>query len=243
MFEKHNFINNLALGTILAFVLGFTLQSDWMNHGISFAAAIVGLQVAALGYYCLFIENELLNTHAHYQVFIIALITGYQVVRSIEHQVNSHYDVYIHHINLAWGILAVIIHTRCPEVLIKALRFNIGYTISILIVRLIPVVNVYSEIISLIVGIGFIFVLHLTFNRIAVYSSIYLYSFMIVYGLMTVIDKLPFHYKLPAGVLIGADVLTGILFAGGLYLHCRQNNSGSSLLGGQASYNTFGAEA
>jgi hypothetical protein len=243
MFEKFNFINYLILATILSYALGLTLDVWWWNRDHGLSAFVFDIQVGALGAYALFIENEFLNTNIYYQVFVVALITGYQTITSIEHAINWGYNVYVHYLIVAWALLALAIYYKFPNFLVYIFRYDIGFTIFTAGLRFIPARIMYDEAIAAILSIGFIFIPYLTFARITNYSSTFLFSHMLAAGLITVINEIPFFFRLYP-IFKFTAILTFIFFVASIYYNHKKNRSEGTLLGSNThNYSAISTEA
>ncbi|KXN65487.1 hypothetical protein CONCODRAFT_12913 [Conidiobolus coronatus NRRL 28638] len=243
MFEKYNFVNYLILATILSYALGLTLDIWKWNRDHGLSAFIFELQVAALGAYSLFIENEFLNTNSYYQVFIIALITGYQSITNIEHAINWGSNIYVHYLNVAWAFLALAIYYKLPNFLVYIFRYDIGFTIFTAVIRYAPVRFYYSDVIAAVLSIGFIFISYLTFARIANYSSTFLFSHMLVTGLITIINEIPYIFRIRHNSTITVSLVL-VTFLVAIYYRHKKNNTQGTLLGSDVpSYNAIGSQA
>jgi hypothetical protein len=230
MYQKNNFSNYFILATILAYVIGITFDLWRWRRDPGYSALIFDLQVAALGAYSLFCENEFLNTNVCYQVFVTSLITSYQGITSIQGIIGHRYDTYLHYVGIARSVLALAIHYKFPNFLVYIFRYEIGYSILFYSIPHIQGPYFTNQAVAASLSLGFVFISYLNFAGIVNLTSTLLFAYMLGNGVISIIAYIPsairgFDHSVAFGALIG------IIFVVAVYCQNKKNISQGILLG------------
>jgi hypothetical protein len=240
MFEKYNFNSALIYSTLLAFIVGFCITDDYKTHSISYPISVFALQLTSIGIYCAFIQNEFFRAHTLYQVFAIALVTGYQGGRSIEHVLKQGLNIDFNYANVGWALTAVALYSKLPDLVVKCIRFDIGYAISFILVQNIESLSSYNQLISAIVGFGFVAINRLDFEKVSVITTIYCYAHMIVFGVETLIKQLPLGLEQSYVLTVLGNISIISIMIAAKYTHLSQKSgNGSSDATSEVAYSTF----
>ncbi|KXN65464.1 hypothetical protein CONCODRAFT_12932 [Conidiobolus coronatus NRRL 28638] len=240
MFEKYNFNSVLILSTLLTFIVGFCITEDYKTHSISYPISVFALQLTSIGIYCAFIQNEFFKAHILYQVFAVALVTGYQGGRSIEHVLKQGLNIDFNYANVGWALTAVALYSKLPELVVKCIRFDIGYAISFILVQNIEALSSYNELISAIVGFGFIAINRLNFEKVSFITTIYCYAHMIVFGIETLIKQLPLGLDQSYILTILSNISIVLVMIAAKYSHFSQKSGkDQSVATSEVAYSTF----
>jgi hypothetical protein len=230
MFQKNNFSSYFILTTILIYVLGSNFYIWRGNLNQSYSASTIDFQVAVIGAYFLFCENEFLNTNPYYQVFLISLITSSWCILCIQDYIIYSYNIYICFFGVVWNLLALGIHYKFPNLLVYILRYEIGFSILSILTIYIPFLSFVDDAVVAILAFGFIFISYLNFKRIANLTSTLLFTCMVGNGIIAIGSYIPYEIRKYA-YLFDFGFLTDIFLLVGVYYQYKKNNTQEIILG------------